>query len=610
MSTNKRIQVSELDYNQIRENLKTFMRGQSHFSDYNFEGSALSTLIDLLAYNTHYNALYTNLAVNEMFLDSASKRSSVVSIANNYAYTPVSSKSSQAILNVTVNQPNATAQLKYIPKLSSFSTTYNSIPYVFYTLEDYIAERNGNIYSFPIVKVYEGTPQTFVFICTELNQKFVLPHVDIDTSTLTITVQSTGEQPDYEKYTLASDIISLGPTDKVYYLKELEDSTYQLSFGANGLGLPIEIGNIITIQYLISSKDVANGASMFTYTGEGVGGIVSCSTTSSAFGGKEKETVDQIKYNVTRSYYNQNRAVTPNDYSSIITRLYPNIDSVSVWGGENNNPPQYGKVFISIKPMDEPYLTPSEKSYIKETILKSRNVVSVTPEIIDPSYIDLAINTTVYYNKNKTTRSAAQLTAAVTNTIIDYNDTYLQKFDGVFRMSKFSSAIDATDQSIQSNITTFKAYCEVIPKYNVYSEYKLNLVNPIYSAGVSEEAFSSSGFYIDSTDIVYYLDDDGIGNIRLYTIIEGTGDKSIKNASIGTIDYSNGYIYVKGLTIFNIVDANFYFIIKTQSYDVASIRNQIVNIPESRITVSVIEDLQSSGTYAGGTNYKFTSSRN
>jgi hypothetical protein len=170
--------------------------------------------------------------------------------------------------------------------------------------------------------------------------------------------------------------------------------------------------------------------------------------------------------------------------------------------------------------------------------------------------------------------------------------------------------IDATDQSIESSITTFKAYCQVIPKYNVYSEYKLNLVNPVYSADVPEEAFSTTGFYIDSTDIVHYLDDDGVGNIRLYTIVEGTGVKSIKDAAIGTIDYANGYIYVKGLTIVNLVDANFYFIIKTQSYDVASIRNQIVNIPDSRITVSVVEDLQSSGTYAGGTNYKFTSSRN
>ena len=610
MSTNNRIQVSELDYNQIRENLKTFMRGQSQFSDYDFEGSALSTVIDLLAYNTHYNALYTNLAVNEMFLDSASKRSSVVSIANNYAYTPTSAKSSEATLSVTVNQQNATAQLKYIPKFSAFSTTYNSIPYVFYTLQDYVAERNANIYYYPSVKIYEGIPQTFVFICTELNQKFVLPNSDVDTSTLSITVQLTGEQPDYEKYTLASDIISLTPDSKVYYIKELEDSTYQVSFGSNGLGTPIAIGNIVTVQYLVCSKDAPNGASLFTYTGEGIGGVVTSSTLSSALGGQDKETVDQIKYNVSKTYYNQNRAVTPNDYSSIITRLYPNLDSISVWGGEDNNPPQYGRVFISIKPRNQPYLTPSEKTYITETILKSRNIVSVSPQIVDPSYIDLVVNTTVYYNKNKTTRSADQLITAVTNAIQNYNDTYLQKFDGVFRMSKFSSVIDATDQSIESSITTFKAYCEVIPKYNTYSEYKLNLVNPIYSASVPEEAFSTTGFYIDSTDIIYYLDDDGVGNIRLYTIIEGTGEKSIKNPAIGTIDYENGYIYVKGLTIVNLVDANFYFIIKTQSYDVASIRNQIVNIPDNRITVSVVEDLQSSGTYAGGTNYKFTSSRN
>jgi len=609
-SPNNRIKVSDLDYNQIRENLKTFMRGQSQFSDYDFEGSALSTLIDLLAYNTHYNALYTNLAVNEMFLDSASKRSSVVSIANNFGYTPQSCKTSLAVLNITLTQQNATAQIKYIPKLSSFSTTINSVQYSFYTLQDYSASLNGNMYSFKNVEVYEGTPQTQLFLCTLPEQKFILPNKNIDVSTISLTVQQTGEQPDYVNYSLATDVLDLTANSKIYFIKELDDQTYQISFGVNGLGTPILVGNIITVTYMISNKTLGNGGSVFTYTGGGLGGVVACSTVSNSYGGKESETIDQIKSNVSQSFFDQNRAVTAGDYVSLIKRLYTNLDSINVWGGEDNSPPQYGKVYISIKPTNGPYLTPPEKSYLTGTLLKSKNVVSITPEIVDPSYLNMEIDTTVYYNSSKTTRSADELIYAIKNTISSYRDINLKKFDGIFRMSKFSTAIDATDQSILSSITTFKIYSEVIPRYNAYATYTLNIVNPIYNEKVPEEAFTSTGFYIDNTNIVYYLDDDGIGNIRLYSVIANTGTKVFKNLSIGTIDYENGTITVRGLRITNLLEANFYFIIKTQSYDVISVRNQIVDIPAERVTVNIIQDKTVSTGLISGNNYTFTSSRN
>lgn len=613
MTTNNRIKVSDLDYNQIRENLKTFMRGQSQFSDYDFEGSALSTMIDLLAYNTHYNALYTNLAINEMFLDSASKRSSVVSIANNFGYTPESCLASRAKLNLTVTIPVSTVnapQIKYIPKLSSFTTTIDKVPYTFYTLQDYSAERNGLTYSFSGIEIFEGTPQTLLFVCTEPQQKFILNNPNIDISTLSITVQPTGEKPDYEKFERAMDVLQLTATSKVYYVKELDNGTYQISFGSNDLGMPIETGNIITAQYMITNKAAGNGAKIFTYTGTGLGGSIAIEVTANSYGGREAETVDQIRSNVSHSFFNQNRAVTTGDYTALLKKLYPNLDSISVWGGEDNDPPQYGKVFLSLKPSNGPYLTPPEKSYITESLLKTRNVVSITPEIVDPSYLDLEINTTVYYNKNKTTRSMDELKNATLATIQNYRDTNLRKFDGVFRMSKFSAAIDATDQAILSNITTFKIWSEVIPKYNVAAEYRLNIVNPIYSENVPEEAFKSTGFYLDNSDTVYYMDDDGFGNIRVYSIVEGTGTKIIKNPKIGTVDYAKGIIKISGLKIVNLLDANFYFVIKTQSFDVVSLRNYIVNIPDSRININVIQDLTVSGVATTANNYTFTSSRN
>jgi hypothetical protein len=609
MSTNNRIRISDLDYNLIRENLKTFMRGQSQFSDYDFEGSALSTLIDLLAYNTHYNALYTNLAVNEMFLDSASKRSSVVSIANNFGYTPISSTASKAILNITVTQQNAVDPIKFIPRGSTFATSIDNVNYTFYTLRDYTADRNGNVYQFQNVEVYEGTLLYQLYVCTEANQKFVIPNTNVDLSTLVLTVQETSEKPNYEKYTQVQDVLELTPESKIYYVKELEDSTYQFSFGSSGLGKSIDIGNVITVQYLISNREIANGASTFTYTGSGLGGVVSVSSIAPSFGGKELESVEQIKFNVSQSFFDQNRAVTPGDYVSLIKRNYSNLDSINVWGGENNDPIQYGRVYISIKPTNGPYLTPPEKNFIANTILKSKNVVSITPVLVDPSYLNLYMTTNVYYDQNKTTRSINEIKMAVYNSIAKYSEENLKKYDGIFRMSKLSSAIDNADQSILSNITTFKVYVEVIPKYDIKAEYKLNLVNPIYQSGLPEEAFTSTGFYIDGGNTIHYLDDDGIGNIRLYSIVSETGQKIIKNASIGTIDYATGRIVISGLAIVNLLEPNFMFMIKTQSNDVISIRNQIVDIPLDKLQINIIEDNSSNTNLFNGSTYKFSSSR-
>lgn len=609
MASNRRIQVSDLDFDQIRANLKTFMQGQDTFSDYNFDGSALSVLLDVLAYNTHYNALYTNLAVNEMFLDSASKRSSAVSIANNFGYTPKSATAAKAVLSITVSNSAATAQTLTIPKWSPFSTMIDNQAYTFYTIQDYTANLSNGAYVFPYVEIFEGSPRSLTFVCTELNQKFTIPYKDIDLATLSVTVQPTGENPDYSRYVVANQVLSLNAESEVYFVKELEDETYQIWFGSNNLGKPIATGNVISIQGLLTNKAQGNGASIFTYTGTGLGGTVVPSVVSAAFGGEEKESIDEIKYNVTQSFFDQNRCVTPVDFMSIIKRYYEDVDSVIVWGGEDNDPPVYGKVFISVKPANKAYLTPAEENFIKQNILQPRIVVSVTPEFVRPSYIELEIDTTVYYNKSVTTRSADNLKSAITQAIQDYRNTNLKKFDGVFRMSKFSAAIDAVDPSIQSNITRLKAYIEIAPKYNSYAEYRLNLVNPIYSEGFPEEAFTSTGFYIDDTDNVYYLDDDGVGNVRLFRKIEGTGEKIIQNAKIGSIDYSTGTVKISNLRITSLFDANMYFIIKTASFDVVSIRNQIVDIPAKRVTVSLIEDSIAAGTMIGGTNYTFTASR-
>jgi hypothetical protein len=608
MTTNNRIKVSELDYLQIRENLKEFLKGQSQFTDYNFEGSALSIMLDVLAYNTHYNALYTNLAVNEMFLDSASKRSSVVSIANNFAYTPVSAKCSRAVLSVNVVQPAATAQIKVIPKFSSFSATVSNVTYNFYTNTSYSAQLNNGEYDFESVEVFEGIPQTFLFVCTQELEKFVLPNTGIDTATIEVTIRTTSSDVIPKKYELADGVLELTETSEVYYIKELESGEYELSFGRNGLGMPIAPGNIISVSYIVPSRAVADGASLFIYTGPSLSGTTTVSTLSTSAGGAEPESIDNIKYNVTRSFYSQNRAVTAEDYASLIKRLYPDLKSVTIWGGEYNNPPVYGKVFLSIRPNSKAFLSPTDKSYIKETLLKTRNIVSITPEIIDPTYIELEIESTVYYSKSKTTKSEDQIVTSVTNVIKNYRDVNLNEFNSAFRMSKLTSAIDASDSAIVSNITKFTAYVDVTPKYLTFGEYNINFENPVYQSPAGG-SINTTGFFIDSTDTIYYISDDGIGRLFLYSLIPLTQQKVIKNANIGSVNYQTGQIKVNGLYLTNLAQTNLYFMIKTSSYDVIPVRNQLIDIPNARITVSVVEDTLSRGLTPSNSKYTFTTSR-
>lgn len=608
MTTNNRIRVSDLDYLDIRENLKEFLKGQSQFSDYNFEGSALSVILDVLAYNTHYNAIYTNLAINEMYMDSASKRSSVVSIANNFAYTPVSAKASKAIVDVRVNAPTSTADFVTLPRFSSFVSTVDGVSYNYYTTSSYRADLNVGEYLFENVEVYEGTPQTFLFVCTQELEKFVLPNRDIDTATIEVSIQSTSSDLVANKYVLAESVLELSSTDRVYYLKELEDRTYELSFGRNNLGAPIQPGNVITVSYLVTNKTLGDGASLFVYSGQSLGGVTTVETVNPSTGGAEPESLEDIRYNVTRSFYNQNRAVTSEDYTSLLKRLYPDIKSIAVWGGEFNDPPVYGKVFICIRPNSKAFLTPIDKSYITEILLKSRNTVSITPEIVDPKYIELSIDSTVYYNPSKTTKNASQINALVSQAIKDYRDQNLNEFGGAFRLSKLSAKIDAIDSSIVSNITKILAYIDVIPKYLTVAEYRVNFNNPIYrsSAGGSVE---TSGFTIDSTNTVYYLKDDGFENMYLFSVNQETKEEVVKNSKIGSINYETGEIRIRSLYITNLDESNFYFKIKTSSYDVIPVRDQLIDIPNVRIKVNAIEDKVARGITASNSNYTFTSSR-
>lgn len=594
---NNKINVTDLDFDQIKNNLKEYLRGQSEFTDYDFEGSALSTLLDILAYNTHYQGLYHNLAVNESFLDSASKRSSIVSKANELGYTPKSITSSKAALNIVMinNQLNAPAAIE-LPKYTPFTTQIDGIAYTFYTTESYVANKQNFVYSFTDISVVEGYPLTYRYVIDDNNSNsIIIPNSDVDTSTLKVKVQNNAETVDFQVFTTEDSIINLTADSKVFFLKELSSGQYELQFGNNVIGKSLSSGNIVTIEYFVSKGALANGAKIFSFSGQlAANTSISILTKTPSFGGSDAESINSIRWNAPRAYTTQNRCVTENDYKTLILKHYQNARSVNVWGGQDNIPPQYGKVFISIIPQSGDRLTSGEKQYILNNIVNPRKTLTVFPEIIDATNLNIEIKTTVYYDPLSTTNSLEDISRAVLQTILSYNNENLNVFDGVFKYSKLISAIDNSDAAINSNITTIQIRREIQPIFDSIAEYIIPLGNPIAQPKSTQiTSIGSTGFYTTDSDQIVYLDDatnigSSTGIIRLY-YIDTLGNKNvIKN--VGTVDYMSGLITLNNINITASLADTLDLIIKPDSSDIVSSRNQFIKIDPKYVTISVLPD--------------------
>lgn len=606
-TNNKRISVSELDFDLIKTNLKNFLKGQSEFQDYDFEGSALSVLIDLLAYNTHYNAIYTNLAVNEMFLDSASKRSSVVSIAKMLGYVPQSAKCSRAIVDLSIMAPTSSPAVVTLPNKQPFTTTVDGTTYTFYNIGDVTTYRSPeNTYTFTDLEIVEGTPLQYKYTAAE-GTRYIIPNKDVDLSTLTVRIQETPSSDVSEVYNLAENLLTITESTKIYFVKEIDDGLYEVYFGNGTIGAAIPNGSVITFNYFVSTLDKPNGAFNFTYGGVSLlSSNLSPVTTQPAAGGKAAEDIDSIKFHAPRVYAAQNRAVTVEDYRVLVDNILQDLDTVTVWGGENNTPPVYGKTFICVKPQSASRLTKTQKDFLISS-LQQRNVVAVTPEIVDPEYLLLNIETTVYYNPRNTTKTLSQLETAVKDAIYAYDDANLQGFDSILRFSKFTNSIDNADTSIVSNITKLTITREIQTKFNISAEYKINLINPISQIGnKSGDVISTNGFFIPTSTRVHYLDDDGEGNIRLY-YRDTSFNKVIVNPTIGTVDYAAGYIVISNLNIYALQSSDFLLTVKPSSYDVVSALNQIVQVSRENLVVNIVADKTASGDLEAGYNYTFSS---
>ena len=613
-TTNRKIQTSELDFDAIKSNIKAYLEGQDTFRDYDFEGSSLSILLDILAYNTHYNALYTNLAVNESFLDSASKRSSVVSRAKEIGYIPHSASGAVAKVNITVSNTTSTPASLTIPAYSPFSTTIDGSTYNFYNTAAAVGVLSGSTYTFNDIEIKEGTPLEFRYTAAQ-GVRYLIPNADVDLSTVTVRVQENAQSGTFKTFVRQEELLELNETSKVFFIKEIEGELYELEFGNDVIGKALANGNIVTIAYMTTNKGNANGARVFSYQGATLlGGNVATTTTMAATSGADIEDIESIRYNAPRHYTAQNRAVTVEDYKSTIFRSFPEAQTINVWGGEDNVPPQYGKVFISIKPETTNALTSAQKELIITEILKNKNVVSITPEIVDPEYIDIEVTSTVYYNPRLTVRALSDIKDLVIDTIKTYNDDRLESFVGVYKHSNLSAAIDQTEDSIVSNITTIKLHREINVAYGLNTTYEINLGNPIYHSGVPEQSIDSHGFMIEGYDQMMYLEDfpnpnSQTGYFRMYYI---ENDVKTYIRDFGEINYDTGYMKLNELTITGIdttESPTFDLIVKPQSNDVVSIRNQLVQIRDEDIYVNVIADKVALGDQAGNSNYTFTSSR-
>ena len=605
---NKKIVVSELDFDLIKANLKTFLKGQSEFSDYDFEGSALSVLLDLLAYNTHYNAVYTNLAVNEMFLDSARKRNSVVSLSKMLGYLPQSVTAATALVDISVSGVTGSPTSLTLPAYSAFFSRIDNVQYNFYSRDAITVVPVSGVYTFNDVLITEGKPLSFTYNVAD-GVLYKIPNTNVDIDTLTVRVQENPGSAAYTSYTFADNIAEVGPLTRAYFLKEIDDGLFEVYFGDGIVGYKPSNGNVVALNYFTTNKDAANGARVFTYSGASLNGSVTVNTVSIADGGAEAESIDSIKFNAPKNYSAQNRAVTADDYKVILPQVFANVESVNVWGGEDNSPPIYGKVFICIKPRSGETLTNATKDSIKNTVLKGKNVVSIIPEIVDPQYLYVKLDTTVYYNPLSTNNNEETIKTLVRQVISNYNTTDLKKFDGMFRFSKLSRLIDASEDSILSNISTLTLVRSITPSIGTGTSYVINIENPIYSAGVAEDSVVSEGFIVDGTAETVYLEDDGVGNIRLFYYASANTKKYV-NTNQGTVDYANGIITINDINITYANNNRLTFTIKPQSNDIVSVRSQLVMIAEDQLAINAIADSVATGSSSGGTNYIFTPSRN
>jgi len=610
VNTKGKLEITDLDFDTIKGNLKTYLRGQSEFSDYDFEGSGLSVLLDILAYNTHYNAFMANMTANEMFLDTAVKRSSVVSLAKALGYTPIGSQAAMAIVDVTVH--DATGPSLLLASGHTFKTKATGQSYQFVNTTDITVIPSSGVYKFENISVYEGTwvEVDYTVNAADAEQKFILDNARIDISTLSVKIQNSSSDTVTTTFTKANNLVEVKSTTTAFFVQETTAAEWEVYFGDGIVGKKLIDGNIIKVGYIVTNETAANGANKFS-SASAIGGFVDITvvTTTVAAGGSAPEGLDTIKHNAPFNYTAQNRAVTANDYKTLVPQIYANVESIAVWGGEYNDPPVYGKVYISIRPKGGAFLTDTSKADIKKK-LKDYTVASVTPEIINPEIIKIIPSVNFKYDSGITTKTQGDLETLVRAAIVTYSSDQLSQFEGIFRYSKFTALVDNTDTAIMSNISTIKMSLSMTPTLASSVKYDVKFQNALYNPGLAHvvPVLESTGFIMSGQTNTLYFDDDGSGNLRTY-FLTGTL-KSYVSATAGTVDYATGAIAVTALTITSTANADktITFKVIPSSNDLVPVRNQIFEIDSTSMVVVGAEDTIATGSSNAGTGYTTSTS--
>ena len=580
-------QVANLDFEDIKVALKDYMRAQTEFTDYDFEGSALSNLIDVLAYNTYYTAFNTNMVVNELFIDSATLRDNVVALAKQLGYTPKSITAPTAYISFTVTYDNPTTDTElFLKKGSGFTATYDGTVYQYVVTEDAKAQVSNDQAVFTNVPIREGTLLTSNFtVNSQDSQRFILDNKDIDTNTIKVKVYPGGGSFN-EPYLLATNILGVDGNSKVFFLDEIEDERYELLFGDGVLGKKLDSGTLISVDYLTTSGPASNGVRTFVFSGvlENINGVtpnksITVQSTVAASGGEEIESLTKIKYNAPKTFGAQDRAVTADDYEAIVRNIYPATSDIIIFGGEDQVPPEYGKVFISLKPKDQSYLTSLTKQEIVKE-LKKYVVASVEPKLIDPSILYVEIDSKIYYDGTVTDQTPANIRDKAIGAFQQYISTSdTEKFNGKFRYSKAVAVIDNADVSIGSNLTSVTMRKDFYPQLNSTFYYEICYQNQ-FDKDCDDPILSSTGFRItEFPNFDVYIEDRG-GKIVLYRLDTVTGEKVVLDSDIGEIDYVNGEIKIPALTIIkgSFFDNRISFRVKPLSNDIKALREVYLDV--------------------------------
>ena len=634
------VNFSNLDFDQVKTSLKDYLRSNSDFTDYDFEGSNLASILDVLAYNTYITSYNANMVTNEVFIDSATLRENVVSLARNIGYLPRSRTASTATISFFVDVTGvtpapATITLNKGPVASSAGQTgVNS--YVFCILEDItvpvFTDSNGiATATFDQVKISEGTLITNAFTNTSVNpdQKFILPNTGIDTSLMTVTVKNNASETTGAKYSSQNSIFDIDSSSKVYFLQEIEDERYEIFFGDDIFGKKLEEGNFVTVEYVVSSGDAANGISNFTFAGRlsyirnaqsysVTTGISLLSTDLKSSGGESIETVDSIKKFAPRIYASQNRAVSANDYETLIpAKIYPETESISVFGGEELVPPQYGKVFISIKPRTGDFLPNLIKENIK-TKLKKFAVAGIVPEILDLKYLYIEVDSKIYYNSNLAPSGEFVSTLVQQNTESYAESTELNRYGARFKYSKFLKVIDESDASITSNITTLQIRRDIRAVLNSFAEYQIGFGNEFYIKSMSGYNIKSTAFRISGISQDIYISDipnsnRETGSIFFFTLPSpNSTSPSIVRRNVGSVNYKSGIVTLNPVNIIagKLKDGQTIIELSAcpKSNDVIGLQDLYLQLDISNSNFEMVVDNISSGLDPAASNYTVTSS--